>query len=174
MTHVYFDSDQIDWAPYFRQQQMGQGSMIGGRDDLDQETGQYFKGTKYMRGYGIRETLSSVGKFLLPIASNIMDAAKGEAKSAIGRIGTDIAEGRPITESFQEQGKAGLKSMRTKLQNCMKQKGDGKRKKKSRLKQISLAEISGDQIAEPIFSGPNPQGKGARGSKKRRKDYLDM
>ena len=171
MTHVYFDSDQIDWSPYFRQQQMGQGSMIGGRSELDQETGQYFKGIKYMRGGGIKDTFKSVGRFLLPIASNIMEAAKGEAKSAIGRIGTDISQGRPITESFQDQGTAGLKSMRTKLQNCLKQKGDGK-KKKSKLKQISIAEISGDQVADPIVSGPNPiEGRGRR---RRRRDYLDM
>jgi hypothetical protein len=160
MTHVYFDSDKIDWSPYFRQQQMGQGSsMLGGRNELDPETGQYFKGIKYMRGSGIKDTLKSVGRFLLPIASNIMEAAKGEAKSAIGRIGTDIAEGRPITESFQDQGNVGLMSMRTKLQNCLKQKGDGRKKK---LKQISFA-------AEPL----REQGNWRR-ARNRRRDYLDI
>ena len=172
MTHVYFDSDTVDWSPYFRQQQMGQGSMLGGRNELDPETGEYFKGIKYMRGGGIKDTFKSVGRFLMPIASNIMEAAKGEAKSAIGRIGSDIAQGRPITESFQDQGTAGFKSMRTKLQNCLKQKGDGRKRKSKHLKQISLAEISGDQIADPIVSGPNPiSGKGRR---IKRKDYLDI
>jgi hypothetical protein len=112
-----------------------------------------------MRGSGIKDTLKSVGRFLLPIASNIMEAAKGEAKSAIGRIGTDIAEGRPITESFQDQGNVGLMSMRTKLQNCLKQKGDGRKKK---LKQISFA-------AEPL----REQGNWRR-ARNRRRDYLDI
>jgi len=38
MTHVYFDSDKIDWSQYFRQQQMGHGSsMLGGRNELDSD-----------------------------------------------------------------------------------------------------------------------------------------
>ena len=30
MTHVYFDSDQIDWNPYIHTEQIGQGAMMGG------------------------------------------------------------------------------------------------------------------------------------------------
>ena len=28
MTHVFFDQDKIDWTPYLKQQQIGEGVMI--------------------------------------------------------------------------------------------------------------------------------------------------
>lgn len=161
MTHTFIDTDKINWGDYIRQQQRGEGKVMDGRDDIDKDDN-YFEGVRYMRGYGIRDALSSVGRFLLPIASNLMESAKGEAKEAMGRIGADVMEGKPILETIKEQGKAGLKNIGTKVQ----QYGKG-RKRRRRIKLIG--EISGEQKSEPIISGPQPLFK-----KRRRKDYLDL
>ena len=86
MTHVSFDSDNINWGDYIRQQQIGEGKVMSSRDDIDNK---YFEGLRYMRGYGIKDALTSVGRFLLPIASNLMETAKGEAQQTLGRVTTD-------------------------------------------------------------------------------------
>ena len=117
MTHVAFDSDKIGWGDYLRQQQIGEGKILAGREEIQPD---YFEGTRYMRGYGIRDALSSVGRFLLPIASNIMESAKGEATQTLGRIGADVVQGKPILETVREQGKTGLKNVGTKMQQCGK------------------------------------------------------
>jgi hypothetical protein len=163
MTHVYFDTEQVDWAPYLRQQQVGQGYMMGGRDDV-QDTDKIFRGTKYMRGYGVKSTLSSIGRFLLPIASNLMQSAKEEAGSTLGKIGADMAEGKPFQETIRAATTAAARNLGARVQQC----GKGRRKKI--IKQLAIADISGDQVAEPIVSGPNPIPK--RRGKKR--DYLDL
>lgn len=159
MTHVFFDSDQIDWAPYLRQQQVGQGQMMGGRDDLDPPL---FRGTPYMRGYGVKSTLSSIGRFLLPIASNLMHSAKEEATNTLGRIGADMTEGKPLVETLKRHAGTAAQNMGTRIQQC----GKGRRKKI--IKQLALSDITGD---EPIVSGPNPIPRRARG---KRRDYLDL
>jgi hypothetical protein len=124
MTHVFFDSDQMDWEPYLRQQQMGQGKMMGGRED------HVFRGIRYMRGYGMKSALSSIGRFLLPIASNLMESAKQEASSTLGRIGADMAQGQqPIGETIKQHISAAAQNMGARLQQC----GKGKRKRKDYL-----------------------------------------
>lgn len=161
MTHVYFDSDQVDWAPYLRQQQVGQGYMMGGREDA-QEVEKVFRGTKYMRGYGVRSTLSSIGRFLLPIAGNLMQSAKEEAGSTLGKIGADLARGQPIQETLKQHASTAAQNFGARVQQC------GKGKRKRIIKQIDLAGITGD---DPVVSGPNPI---PRRRRTRKRDYLDL
>jgi hypothetical protein len=120
MTHVYFDQNSVNWGTYFKNNQIGTGIEIA--------TPKVFRGMKYVRGYGsVKNMLGSIGRFLMPIASNIMESAKREAVSTLGNISQDIAEGRrPIGETLREQGTTGLKRIGEKLQQC----GKGKKKKK--------------------------------------------
>jgi hypothetical protein len=166
MTHIYFDSDQIDWNPYFRNQQVGQGQvMMGGREDVvdDDKPSPIFRGNKYQRGYGVRGALSSIGRFLYPIASNLMESAKDEAALSLGRIGADLSRGKPIGQTIKQHAVNAAQNLGTRVQQC----GKGKREKRAKIiKNLALAEISPD---EPITSGPNPIPK-----RKRKRDYLDL
>lgn len=172
MTHVFFDSDTVDWSAYLRQQQRGEGVMMGGRvDELDPDKpSPVFRGTKYMRGYGVKGALSSIGRFLLPVARNLMESAKDEASLTLGRIGADMARGKPIGQTFKQHALTGVQNLGTRVQQC----GKGKKpnKKKQILKGLSLAEISGDQVSDPIVSGPNPLPPTRK--RNRKKDYLDL
>jgi hypothetical protein len=168
MTHVAFNSDIINWSNYIRQQQIGEGlgagHVMNSRDDLDNK---YFEGMRYMRGYGIKDALTSVGRFLLPIASNLMETAKGEAQQALGNVTNDWVQGKPLLESVKEQGKKGLKNIGQKVQQC----GKGRKK---RNKNIYISQPIGDLMSEPITSGPNPLPSVTSKIQKRRKDYLDF
>jgi hypothetical protein len=167
MTHVIFDQDSIDWSQYLSRQQVGQGMVMSGRGDSEDVNKQIFRGTRYVRGYGsIKGVLGSIGRFLLPIASNIAGTAKEEAQQSLGRLGADIVQGKPLLGSIKQQTQEGLSNIGKKLQQC----GKGKRKhskkpsEKNRdiLKDISTYEINNNQ--------------GLRGTKtrKRRGDYLDI
>jgi hypothetical protein len=130
MTHQFFDSDKINWDAYIASQQVGQGYRMSGRGNLEDEGNkEFFKGLRYVRGYGIGSTvrgaLGSVGRFLLPIATNIIESVGQEADDTIGRIGSDIVKGQPLLESIREQSKRGLSNVGTKIQQC----GKGKRGK---------------------------------------------
>ena len=114
MTHVFFDSDKLNWNDYIRQQQVGEGKILAGREEIDPN---FFEGTRYMRGYGIRNALGSIGRFLLPIASSLMETAKGESQPTLGRIGSDVVQGKPILDIIREQGVAGLKNIGSKDSN---------------------------------------------------------
>ena len=172
MTHVSFDSDNINWGDYIRQQQIGEGKVMSSRDDIDNK---YFEGLRYMRGYGIKDALTSVGRFLLPIASNLMETAKGEAQQTLGRVTTDWTQGKPLVESVRKHGQMGLKNIGQKVQQC----GKGRKK---RNKGILIApQPLGDMVSEPITSGPNPlphnmakrHPLSRRAASQKRKDYLD-
>lgn len=99
---------------------------MGGREDPQH----LFRGIRYMRGYGMKSALSSIGRFLLPIASNLMESAKQEASSTLGRIGADMAQGQqPIGETIKQHISAAAQNMGARLQQC----GKGKRKRKDYL-----------------------------------------
>jgi len=169
MTHIYFDSDSIDWGPYLRQQQVGEGLMMGGRNEMDKN--QIYRGIRYMRGYGIGSTISSIGRFLLPIAKNVMDSAKGEATAALGRVHSDIIDGKPLGEVLKRQGKTAIRNLGDKLQQC----GKGKRSKRKIGKHVNSNNIPiGENIDNPITSGPHPNPLSIKRQRKRKKDYLDL
>ena len=159
MTHIIFDSDKINWDDYIRQQQVGEGKIMSSREEIGDPT-KYFEGSKYMRGYGIKNALTSVGRFLLPIASNLMEAAKNEAQQTVGRTVGDWVQGKPFVQSFKEHGKEGLKNIGTKVQQC----GKGRLRQK---KNIGRPTSLGDLNSEPVISKPIPK-------RRRKKDYLDM
>lgn len=121
MTHVFFDPNTVNWISYFKNPQVGSGIVEP----------KVFRGMRYVRGYGsVKNMLGSLGRFLMPIASNIMESAKREAVSTLGNISQDIAEGRrPIGETLMEQGTSGLRRIGEKMQQC----GKGKKKNKRRV-----------------------------------------
>jgi len=129
MTHVFFDHNTIDWSPYFRQTTISGGSnnygLMSGRGLDTQEgvisTPKVFRGMKFVRGYGtIRNMLGSVGRFLLPIASNLMESAKAEAVGALGNIASEVAEGKPVVDTLKNQTIEGLKNIGHRVQQCGK------------------------------------------------------
>lgn len=126
MTHVYFDQDKIDWSAYVGSQQRGQGQQqqTGGGGVADDP--KIYRGMRYVRGYGsIRNVLGSVGRFLMPIATNIMESAKKEAVSSLGNIATDLSQGRSIGETVKEHATGAAKRLGTTIEQC----GKGKRKR---------------------------------------------
>jgi len=140
-----------------------------GRGEL-QEENKGFKGIKYVRGWGsVKGVLGSIGRFLLPIASNLMESAKGEAINTLGRVSDDLTQGRPVLNSIRSQTTQGLQNVGQKLQQC----GKGKKRKKitpKKLKQanilndLSTLEINHNQKSEPIN----------KKKKSRKLDYLDI
>ena len=72
MTHVFFDRDKIDWGPYLQHQQMGHGSVMEVRGKIPGEMdARVFLGLRCTNSYGmVSNVLDSIGRFLLPIASN--------------------------------------------------------------------------------------------------------
>ena len=108
MTHVVFDPDQVNWSP-FLQVQVGSGE-------------KYFIGTRWQRGSGF---LSSVARFLVPLAKNIATSAGHEGIAAGTRVLGDIAQGRDLKESIAEHGRASLQNLGKRLEMC----GKGKKKK---------------------------------------------
>jgi hypothetical protein len=163
MTHVFFDSDKIDWGPYLEKQQVGQGSrMVGRGNSLGNED--YFKGLRYVRGYGVstrgggavKNVLGSIGRFLLPIATNLAESAGKEAGALIGRVHGDMAEGRPLLGSLKEQTKKGLENIGQKVQQC----GRGQRKIKDQKR----------LVAKNIKTIPKPSNI----TKRKPRDYLDL
>jgi hypothetical protein len=176
MTHVFFDSDKINWSPYLSSQQVGQGYRMSGRGNLEDDGNkEFFKGLRYVRGYGlgssIRGALGSVGRFLLPIASNIMETATKEGNSTLGRIGADLVMGKPVVESVREQATKGLSNIGQKIQQCGKGKKRSPRKIKTRLNRDSAYEVNNNQMGEPYFSNAQIE---ASKKRKRRRDYLDL
>jgi len=158
MTHVIFDPDSIDWAQYLSSQQVGQGSVMRGRGELrDENIG--FKGIKYVRGWGsVRGVLSNIGRFLLPIASNLMETAKGEAINTLGKVGDDLTQGRPMLDSIKSHATQGLQNIGQKLQQC------GKGSKKFKELGLSPRKNTGRLVAAS-------KGKKQRA---RKGDYLDF
>jgi len=171
---VFFDTDKIDWSQYLSSQQIGQGTIMMGRGELQEENKSGFKGTKYVRGWGsVKGVLGSIGRFLLPIASNLMESAKGEAINTLGRVSDDLTQGRPVLSTIKSQATQGLQNVGQKLQQC----GKGKRRKKALitpkkfknaniLKELSTLEISNNQKGEPIKGNGKKRG--------RKGDYLDI
>ncbi|HEX4851517.1 MAG TPA: hypothetical protein VFV08_11955 [Puia sp.] len=171
MTHVYFDQDKIDWSSYLRRQQIGQGEWMEGRGggiEGDQANPRVFRGARYVSGWGfVRNALGSIGRFLMPIASNLMQSAKSEAASTLGNIASDIAAGRSVTEAFKEQGTQGLKNYGRKVQ----QFGKGKKaaQKANNLRSIAGLEISNSQMPTVLTAGNIPKRRRVR-----KPDYLDF
>jgi hypothetical protein len=198
MTHQFFDADKINWSAYLTSQQVGQGYRMSGRGNLEDEGNkEFFKGLRHVRGYGVGSTLKgalgSVGRFLLPIASNIIESAGHEADATLGRIGTDLVQGQPLMETLKAQSRRGLSNVGRKIQQCGKGKKLGRRsnklkpkmipyvgpqstnisvpafahrpklKKSNILKEISKFEISNNKKINPSFR-----------SRKRGRDYLDL
>jgi hypothetical protein len=167
-THVFFDTDQLNFGSYLQQSQQGEGD--------DQQ--QIFRGVRYQRGgWNMRSGLESIGRFLKPIATNLGQAAKSEAQSALTKVATDVTEGKSLRDALREQGKTALQNLGAKVQQCGK--GGKRRGRRKKIKELALSELGG--IQEPtektphedsIVTGPNPV-KMYR-QKKRSKDYLDI
>lgn len=169
MTHVFFDRDKLDWSVYLRKQQIGQGEWMEGRGggiEGDQANPRVFRGARYVRGWGfIRNALGSIGRFLMPIASNLMQSAKTEAANTLGNIASDIAEGKNVSDVFKEQTTQGLRNYGRKVQ----QFGKGKNRA-NRLRSIAGAEISNSQMPAII----NNDSQVPKRRRIRKPDYLDF
>ena len=82
---------------------------------------QVFVGERYQRGNGLGHIFRGLLRFLMPIAKT---AGKAALRTGAA-IASDVAEGRPIKDAFQEHTVGKLESMGRKTQ-----KGGGKRTKK--------------------------------------------
>lgn len=158
MTHIFFDQDKIDWTPYLKQQQIGEGVMMEGRGELDSSSARVFRGLRYTNGYGVvRNMLGSIGRFLMPIASNLAESAKKEAIGALGNVAAETAAGRPLLNTLTEEAKAVGNRLGQKLQQC----GKGRKKKQRRPKTI-------------VSSTPPPIIMPLNRKKRKVADYLDF
>ena len=128
MTHIFFDQDKIDWGPYLQKHQVGDGFVMQGRGGMDSnENAKVFRGLRYTRGYGfVGNMLGSIGRFLLPVASNIAESAKHEAIKSLGHVAGEAAAGKPLIDSFKEEAKAMGSRLGQKIQQC----GKGQKRKK--------------------------------------------
>ena len=133
MTHVFFDQDKIDWTPYLRQQQKGEGVIMEGRGEVDSSSARVFRGLRYTNGYGVvQNMLGSIGRFLMPIASNLAESAKKEAIGALGNVAAETAAGKPLLSTLTEEAKAVGSRLGEKLQQC----GKGRKQRLRRPKTI--------------------------------------
>lgn len=154
MTHIFFDQDKIDWGPYLRRQQVGEGTVMEGRGESSETAARVFRGLRYTNGYGtVRNMLGSIGRFLLPIASNLAETAKKEALQSISNVSNETVAGKPFLNALTEEAKAAGSRLGQKIQQC----GKGKRKKRSK----SIYSLN---PALPII----------KAKKKRGGDYLDF
>ena len=158
MTHVFFDQDKIDWTPYLRQQQKGEGVIMEGRGEVDSGTARVFRGLRYTNGYGIvQNMLGSIGRFLMPIASNLAESAKKEAIGALGNVAAETAAGKPLLSTLTEEAKAVGNRLGEKLQQC----GKGRKQRQRRPKTI-------------VPSTPPPIIIPSNRKKRKVSDYLDF
>ncbi|HEX4850627.1 MAG TPA: hypothetical protein VFV08_07470, partial [Puia sp.] len=144
----------------------------GGGIEGDQANPRVFRGARYVRGWGfVRNALGSIGRFLMPIASNLMQSAKSEAASTLGNIASDIAAGRPVTEALKEQGTQGLRNYGRKVQQFGKGKKGGLKaaQKANNLRSIAGLEISSSQMPTVLTAGNIPKRRRVR-----KPDYLDF
>lgn len=172
MTHVTFDPDSIDWSPYLNRQQIGHGFRMSGRGEPEDENKHVFKGMRYTRGYGsIKGVLGSIGRFLMPIASNLAETAKSEAKSTLGRVSADIAQGKPLLGTITENARTGLTNVGQKIQQCGKGK---KRRPKNTPRKLfrDVVEVNptGLNSSPSVYAKTKPLKVGS----KRKLDYLDF
>lgn len=135
MTHVAVDLDKLDWDPFLRAQEGSGAAAAPGN-------GRYFAGVRYQRGFGL---LGTVGRFLMPIVRNIGTSAAHEALEAGKNILQDVSQGKTVHEAIAEHGKAGLKNVAGRLQQC----GKGKRRTKVRRKKQAAVTIFPPQLALP-------------------------
>jgi hypothetical protein len=174
MTHVFFDSEKIDWAPYMARQMRGQGYVMQGRgndDDQVQTQPRVFRGLRYVRGYGaIKNIMGSVGRFLLPLAQNLAATAQKEVLGQIGHVAGDVASGKALPEALMERGKQTARRFESRLQQCIENppkttSGGGKgpsksnRKIKNILRDLATMEIGHNQ--KPTSSVIQGKGKAA-------------
>jgi hypothetical protein len=183
MTHVFFDSEKIDWAPYMARQMRGQGYVMHGRgnDDQVQTQPRVFRGLRYVRGYGaIKNIMGSVGRFLLPLAQNLATTAQKEVIGQIGHVAGDVASGKALPEAIMERGKQTARRFGSRLQQCIENpnppkgqvRGEGKRlgyrskniKIKNILRDLATMEIGHDQ--KPPSSTIQGKGKTLAGKGK--------
>ena len=182
-THVFFDQDSMNIGHYLGNNSNNNNDQQIGHGGDPEET--FFRGTKWQRGMGggirgagaFRSGLASIGRFLMPIVSNIGESARSEAASALSKVASDVTEGKSIKEALKTQGTTALESMGERLQQCGRgKKRKGKRKKV--LAEISMRELQSTESpkpAEPLVTGPNPIKMYAPSTtKKRKRDYLDI
>ena len=72
--------------------------------------------------------LGSIGRFLLPIASNLAETAKKEALQSISNVSNDTVAGKPFLNALTEEVKAASSRLGEKIQQC----GKGKQKKRQK------------------------------------------
>ena len=87
----------------------------------------YFQGIRYQRGTGV---LGAIGRFLMPIAKNIVSTIGQEGLAAGTKALSDIAQGKNIKEAVMEHSKQGLANVAGKFQQC----GKGAKKQRGRPK----------------------------------------
>lgn len=147
MTHVPIDLDQLNWEPFLRAQEGSGAAAAAGAP------GKYFAGVRYQRGFGL---LGTVGRFLMPIVKNIGTSAAHEALEAGKNILQDMSQGKTMQEAVTEHGKAGLKKVAGKLQQC----GKGARRKRRKR--------AGPAVT--LFPPPPPPSQ--KGQRRRPRDQL--
>ena len=179
MTHIFFYSEKIDWAPYMARQMRGQGYVMHGRgnDDQVQTQPRVFRRLLYVRGYGaIKNIMGSVGRFLLPLAQNLATTAQKEVIGQIGHVAGDVASGKALPEAIMERGKQTARRFGSRLQQCIENppkgqiEGGGRvkrganRKIKNILRDLATMEIGHDQ--KPPSSTIQGKGKTLAGKGK--------
>jgi hypothetical protein len=118
MTHVFIDPNSLNWLGLVAAQE-GRGPALTSQQQ------RYFQGIKYQRGSGV---LGAIGRFLLPIAKNIVSTVGEEGLAAGTKALSDISQGKSVKEALMEHSKQGLANISGKLQQC----GKGSSTKKQR------------------------------------------
>lgn len=112
---VIYSPDDENWDAFFQAQ-------IGG--------GYYFEGIPYMQsGGGIGTILSTVMRFLLPIAKSVGREVGKEGLALGSRLLGEMAEGRNVQESIKREGRQSLGKLASKATSYL-QEGQGRKKKK--------------------------------------------
>lgn len=110
MVHVDFDPNQENWN-YIFVDQFGNG--------------EYFKGTRYLRGAGIGSILSSVLRLLLPVGKVVAR----EGLETTSRALTKMVEGTDPVEALKSESKKAVRHLVNKADAALKQHGIGRRKR---------------------------------------------
>lgn len=166
MTHVFLDPEAVDWTLFLQQQQTGGGA------------GHYFKGEKYMRGFGgtYRSILRSIGNIVEPVAKNLALSAGAEGINAGAEILRNVGSGeKTFSEALKEQGTKSAKRLGDRLQQCGQGRSRGKKLQRGRKKRtISTFPPVSKEITSVENIEAVPAGLLTKPKRKRRPDQLDL
>jgi hypothetical protein len=132
MTHVFIDPNNLNWLGLVAAQE-GRGPALASQQQ------RYFQGIRYQRGTGV---LGAIGRFLMPIAKNIVSTIGEEGLAAGTKALSDISQGKNVKEALMEHSKEGLANIAGKFQQCGKgatvKKQRGRPKGSTTLKKLAL------------------------------------